>query len=100
MNRIKKFINWILQRKPVAEPVIEKLDPYFVAMGKVLIEMKLRTPLNKMEKFYFEQVLKTDAALEAYARAYEEKVSKSDNIVIQEQYQMVVMMANGRLARE
>lgn len=78
----------------------KEFDPYFVTMGKVLIEMKLRTPLGKMEKFYFEQVLKTDAALDAHARAYEEKVKKSDNFVIQEQYQMIVMMTNGRLGRE
>ena len=75
-------------------------DPYFTTMGKVLIEMKLRTPLNKMEKFYFEQVLKTDAALEAHARAYEEKAGKSDNFVIQEQHQMIVMMTNSRLGRD
>jgi hypothetical protein len=75
-------------------------DPYFVTMGKILIEMKLRTELDSMGKFYFEHVLKNDKALEITARDYEQKVSKSDNIVVREQYEMIKMMTNGRLGRE
>jgi hypothetical protein len=75
-------------------------DPYFVEMGKVLIEMKLKTELSKMERFYFEQVMKTPAALELHAKVYEEKASKSDNISIIEAHESIVYMTKERLGRE
>jgi hypothetical protein len=74
-------------------------DPYFVEMGKVLIEMKLKTELSKMERFYFEQVMKTPAALELHAKVYEDKASKSDNISVIEAHDSIVFMTKERLGQ-
>lgn len=71
-------------------------NPFYVEMGKILIEKTKAANPDKGKKL--DKIAKNSFALEAMAKMYESNAKNSNDIGLFENYEMIASMAKERLA--